>query len=48
MAILEGKLPSFIYITLVNLVAPPNKIFGLQEEVMEKIKQKETKVLVVY
>ena len=26
-----------------NLVAPPNKIFGLQEEAGEKIKQEETK-----
>ena len=28
-----------------NLVSPPNKIFGLQKEAREKIKQEETKVL---
>ena len=35
-----------LYSYQLNLVAPPNKIFGIQEEAMEKIKQEETKVLV--
>ena len=35
---------SMSYLYQLNLVAPPNKIFGLQEETREKIKQEETKV----
>ena len=36
------------YSYLLNLVPPANKIFGFQEEAMEKIKQEEAKVLVYW